>query len=107
MAKSMKLMADYGCHPLWEYLDGDLVDNPDPDDLPLRDGLKAALHDWAASYDRTLNQEYPPDSSFANPEEEEAFDTEGRRLWDELRAALGPEYRVSYFSNRDGRVLKQ
>jgi hypothetical protein len=101
MGKRMKLMPDYGCSPLWEYLDGDLVDNPSPDGLPLTDDLKAALHAWAAAYDRTLNQEYPPDSGFASPAEEETFEAEGRRLWRELRSQLGPGWEVVYHGEPD------
>jgi hypothetical protein len=103
MGKQMKLMADYGSTPLWEYLDGDLVDIPNPDDLSLTSDLKAALHKWDAAYDRTLCQEYPPDSGFASPAEEEAFETEGRRLWRELQSQLGPGWEVSYHGELDHR----
>jgi hypothetical protein len=106
MSKVMKLMADYQCFPLWEYRDGELTGNVNPDDLPLTRELKSALHAWSASYDRTLNQEYPPDSGFASPAEEEAFETEGKRLWKELQAQLGPEYQVSYYSSQEARLLE-
>lgn len=107
MTRILKLMTDYGCFSLWEYADdGDLIDNVNPDDLPLKADLKAALRAWANAYDKTLNQAYPPDSGFANPAEEEAFENEGRRLWTELQAQLGPKYRVTYFSTRDSRLLE-
>jgi len=105
MAKLMKLMADYECFPLWEVLDDGTM-NVNPDDLPVAGDLKAALRIWAASYDRTLNQEYPPDSGFTTPEEEAAFEAEGRRLWEELQAQLGPEYKVVYYSGREARLLE-
>jgi hypothetical protein len=104
MQKLIKLMPEYGSSPLWEYADGDLVDNPDPESLPLRDGLRTALRRWAEAYDRTRNHDYPPDSGFAGPAEEDAFEIEGRRLWAELQSQLGPDYAVAYYSQRDGKL---
>ena len=93
MDKLIKLMPDYGCSPLWEYAGGDLIDNSDPERLPLTGELKAALGRWASAYDATLNQEYPPDSGFPNPADEDAFEVEGLRLWKELQAKLGTNTR--------------
>jgi hypothetical protein len=104
MGKVMKLMADYHCFPLWKA--GGEVGNVNPDDLPLTGDLKTALRNWSASYDRTLNQEYPPDSAFASPAEEEAFEVEGRRLWRALQEQLGPDYKVAYQSIRDNRLYE-
>jgi hypothetical protein len=97
-------MPDFNCFPLWKA--GGEIGNVDPDDLPLTGDLKAALQAWASAFDKTLNQEYPPDSGFANPAEEAAFETEGRRLWRELQAQLGPEYKVVYFSQRDSKLYE-
>lgn len=97
MAKLMELMADYGAWPLWVYSDGDLEDTPDPADLPVNDELKAALVNWAKCYDATFNDDNPSDSGFASPAEE-AFEAEGRRLWQELQAQLGLNWKVTYYS---------
>lgn len=105
MSKQLKLMADYGCFPLWEYQDGEPVGNLDPDRLALSAELRSALRAWAAAYDRTLNHDYPPDSGFFSPAEEEAFEAEGRRLWQELKSQLGARYKVCYFSSREARLL--
>jgi hypothetical protein len=101
-------MADYSCYPLWIYEDGsdDLKDNPGPDELPLTADLKAALYRWADDYDRTLNHEYPPDSGFADPEAEEAFEAEGKHLLGELKAQLGTGWKVVYYSSRDSRYYE-
>jgi hypothetical protein len=104
MSKVLKLMPDYHCFPLWKT--GGEIGNVDPDDLPLTNDLKAALRAWANAYDNTLNQEYPPDSGFASPAEEEAFEVEGRRLWNVLQAQLGPEYKVAYYSSPEARLLE-
>jgi hypothetical protein len=102
VSKILKLMPDYHCFPLWKT--GGEIGNVDPDDLPLTSDLKAALRVWASTYDKTLNQEYPPDSGFASPAEEEAFENEGKRLKEELGKQLGSDYMVVYFSQHDGKL---
>lgn len=99
-------MPDYGGTVLWS-INPDRVGPIDPKSLSLTRELKSALRAWAEAYDRTLNEEYPPESGFANAAEEEAFEMEGRRLWQELQTELGPEYKVVYFSQRDGRLYEQ
>jgi hypothetical protein len=99
MARVLKLMPEYHAFPLWEERE-DGAGNVSPDELPLSPELRAALADWAAAYDGTLNQDYPPGSGFASPAEEEAFEAEGRRLEKELQAQLGPAYRVVYYNPR-------
>ena len=103
MGKVLKLMSDYGCFPLWEYHDGELISNRNPYDMPLTEDVQLALCNWAAAYNQTLNQEYPPDSGFSSPNKESAFEHEGRRLWRELQTQLAPEYQVVYYSNREAR----
>lgn len=105
MMKKLKLMADYGGVVLWGVGAADL--GPiDPRALPLTDDLRVAIRRWADAYDRTLNQEYPPDSGFADPSEQEAFEEEGMRLWSELQAQLSPDWSVAYFSDRDGKLYE-
>jgi len=100
--KVLKLMPDYQCHPLWKA--GGEIGKVSPDELPLANDLRAALRVWASVYDKTLNQEYPPDSGFASRAEEEAFEVEGWRLWRELKTQLGPGYKVVYFSQHDRKL---
>jgi hypothetical protein len=105
MIRSIKLMAEYGGTILWS-ADPSSVGPVELGTLPLTDDLKAAIRNWAAAYDRTLNQDYPPDSGFTTPEEAAAFEAEGRHLWKELQAQLGPEYKVAYYSDREARLLE-
>lgn len=70
----MKLMADYGCWPLW-------CDHGNE--------TKTALHAWAEAYNTTLNRDYPPDSCFPDPQSQRAFETKGVRLIGRLRSELG------------------
>jgi hypothetical protein len=101
----IKLMADYGMTVLWG-ADPSRIGAIDPDQLPLTDELKADLRAWAEAYDKTLNQEYPPNSGFASQTEEEQFDAEGLRLWRALQEQLGPDYRVIYFRVRDKKLYE-
>lgn len=91
--KTIKLMADYQCHPLWnmslhEY--GDI----DPSELPISRELQLRLFKWAAMYDKTLDINYPPGSGFSNEEMELEFKNEGERLAESLRKELGADYSV-------------
>lgn len=101
----IKLMAEYGGTVLWGVAPVD-IGVIDPDRLPLTTELKVALRAWADTYDKTLNEEYPPDSGFASSAEEELFETEGKRLWKELQTQLGPAYKIVYYSSRAGRLLE-
>ena len=97
-------MPDYQCFPLWKA--GGEIGNVNPDDLTLTNDLKDALHAWAIAYDKTLNEEYPPDSRFASTADEEAFENEARRLIEELRAQLGADYKIVYFSQHDNKLYE-
>jgi hypothetical protein len=91
--KSIKLMADYQCHPLWN-MSPDKYGDVNPDDLPISQGLKEHLHAWAHAFDATLNMDYPPDSGFKSDEEEANFKHEGYQLAEQLRRELGPEFTI-------------
>ncbi|MFK3974357.1 hypothetical protein ACI2KS_26905 [Pseudomonas sp. NPDC087358] len=94
--KTIKLMADYQCHPLWhDSMDefGDI----DPQDLPLSSELRARLAQWARDYDQTLNLDAPQDSGFKSEALEAEFTAEGHRLASCLREELGAGYVITEF----------
>ncbi len=91
--RRLRLMAEYHAHPLWDL---DRPGDVDPAALPLSAALAARLRAWAAAYDRTLNDAYPPDSGFPDAAAEQAFDAEGRHLWQRVAQELGPGYAVEY-----------
>lgn len=103
MSKQIKLMPDYHCHPLW--LLGPDFDKIEAATLPLTSTTMTRLEAWAKKYDATLNEDYPPDSVFATPEEEEEFEREGMALWLQLRKELAVEYEVVYHSYRFGHLM--
>jgi hypothetical protein len=93
MKATIKLWSDYGSWPIW---DEDDVGAIDPNDLPLCQETIDRLYSWQASYDSTLNHDFPPSSDFLNKDDEENFEQEGISLWKQLRHELQAEYQVIY-----------
>ena len=85
--KSIKVMPDYDCFPLWAHGNNE-VGNIDPASLPISNSLISRLNEWAAEYDKTLDQNYPPNSGFQNKEAEVKFVIRGYSLAKELKAEL-------------------
>ncbi|MEW8460666.1 MAG: hypothetical protein AB2653_10220 [Candidatus Thiodiazotropha endolucinida] len=102
MVRQLKLMPDYECFSLWDI---DRVDNIDPASLPISDNLKERIGRWEDAYDSTLNQDDPTASGFKSPDEENAFDIEGRSIWKGLKSELGESYDVRYFSVVENRLI--
>lgn len=94
--KTIKLMPEFFCYPLWDLDRGSLGYGApiDPTDLPITEDLKGSLVRWAAAFDATLDQRYPPDSRFATPEDEAWFRAEGHQLTERLKAELGSTYQI-------------
>jgi hypothetical protein len=103
MNKTIKLMADYDCFPIWEIFD-DGTENIDPEALEISNELKQSLNLWSDLYDQTMNIEDPVNSRFASKNLEDEFEREGQRLWSELKKQLSPIYRVLYFSEESKSV---
>jgi hypothetical protein len=93
--RKLKLMADYGCFPLWE-ASAHLVGNVDPESLPISGELKQELGDWAAVYDSTLKQTDPANSGFETLAEDDAFDERGANLAKRLQVELGYEFGIIF-----------
>jgi hypothetical protein len=91
--KRIKLMADYGCFPLWGVSLNE-IGNINPDDLPLSVGLKDDLLAWGRTYDQTLNMDDPSKSGFRTAEDESEFKHAGLRLGEKLKDELGEDFFV-------------
>jgi hypothetical protein len=91
--RTIKLMAEYGGTILWACPPDD-VGSIDIESLPLSAALKSDLQDWAERYDQTLDDSDPMASGFATLEAEQAFEQDGRRLLEALRAELGTDFEV-------------
>ncbi len=92
--RTLKLMADYDCFPLWE-ASPCRVGNVDPASLPISEALAMQLTVWAQTYDNTLCRNDPIRSGFGDKRAEERFALEGRQLGERLRIELGPDYDVA------------
>jgi hypothetical protein len=101
--RNVKLMADYECFAIW---DEDLIDNINPDDLPISDELKSRIHQWEDAFDITLNRQDPANSGFSSIEALQRFDDEGKDIWYRLRNELGDQYVVRYFSPKSRKVVE-
>ena len=100
MQETIKLMADYECFPLWKTGEEGTA-NLDPENLPLSAETRKRLMNWAEWYDSTLNADDPVSSGFADKEDEQAFEEEGRSLCKTLRKELNGTHTVVYFSESD------
>ncbi|MTJ14578.1 hypothetical protein FJR11_18755 [Anabaena sp. UHCC 0187] len=104
MAIKIKLMADYGCYPLW-WASSDKVGDIDPETIPLSEETISRLEKWADIYNATLNWQDPGNSPDLSPEEAAAFEQEGISLWKQLQKELAPNYEVIYFSEQLNQVV--
>lgn len=91
--RTIKLMPDYQCHPLWEASPG-AVGNIDPATLPISREFVCRLAEWASSYNATLNLDDPVQSGFKSDGDKRAFIDAGSRLAEILQAELGGDYLV-------------
>lgn len=107
MGKSIRVLADYGCHALW-IVDSKRYENiaPDSPEISLSYGLAGRLKQWAAQYSSTLRSGYPLESGFTSSEDGREFYQTGMALAGEVKAELGDEWRVTYFDGMDGREIE-
>ncbi len=91
--RRLKLMADYGCLPLWGTAAAE-IGEVDPADLRISAALVADLGHWAEAYEATLDRDDPLSSGFGSPEATAAFRAEGERLADRLRSELGDGWSI-------------
>ena len=93
--RTLKLMPEYDSYPLWDVTE-ELSLNIDPRMLPISPLLSEAIMNWADRFQQTLNQVYPPESGFEDPQAAKEFRREGERLAEQLADELGEEYSVTY-----------
>lgn len=91
--KRIKLMADYGCYPLWEASPGH-VGEIDPRSLPISKELVDRLLVWAEQFDQTLVPEDPRLSGFETEEDASKFRRVGYALFEDLKRELGNQYEI-------------
>jgi hypothetical protein len=94
--KTIKLMADYHCFPLWNSTQGEDYDNINPEDIPISRELCIKLLQWADSFDTILNVNDPRSSCFKTEIEEKQFIEEGHKLKKQLQNELGNTFEIRY-----------
>ncbi|GAB3939870.1 hypothetical protein GCM10028805_00790 [Spirosoma harenae] len=82
--KYMKISPEYDCCPIWLSEDGELYYNASVESLPFNNSLKQKINAYARKFNETLNQEYPPKSSFKSAYEELSFEYLGLEIWKEI-----------------------
>jgi hypothetical protein len=97
-------MAEYGGTVIWAK-EGEVSTPLEVAELPISGALTSAIKKWAAAYDDTLNHDDPTASGFGSESLADEFDAEGRRIWQALRDELGPDFKISYFSEKDRQLL--
>ena len=103
MKEKIKLMADYGCYPLW-WISSEKMGDIDPETLPLSQQTINRLEKWAEMYDAKLDEGEPALSRFSS-NNEESFEEEGINLWKQLKQELASNYEVVYFSEKLRKVI--
>lgn len=97
--KIVKIMPEYGTGMLWQKKSKeDVFSYITPQDLKLGHVLITKLKDWDVLYQGTFNENYPPDSGFANKNERKKFEEKGLELWQDLIIELPSTIKVIYYS---------
>jgi hypothetical protein len=90
--KTIKLMPDYGCNPLW--WSGDDYGEVDFNEIPISEKMKLKLNEWASKYDKTFDKNNPQHSGFDTQAQIDDFLTEGENLFSQLKKELGENYNL-------------
>ncbi len=101
----VKLMAEYGNTMLW-HDGGEVVGPIELEAVPLADSTRQRLAAWGRYYDGTLDPDDPRQGGFESWTKICQFDRVGKKLWERLRRELGPTYRVTFFSQKDGETYQ-
>jgi chemotaxis regulatin CheY-phosphate phosphatase CheZ len=97
----VKVMADYGCHPLWD-VGSSGPGNIDPQSMPISPSLASSLREWSQRYDQTLDRSSPQESAFSTSSEHRQFVDDGWLLSRQLAVELGERWSVLYFDDLTG-----
>jgi hypothetical protein len=95
--KKIKLMADYGCWPLWynDPFDEYNVGPFDPNTWPISRHLITCLEEWQRIFDSTIDMSNPNEAGFNSEKELAQFIAKGRNLKASIEREL-PNVEVTY-----------
>lgn len=103
-SQRIKLMADYGCDPIWA-MDHDIYGCFPPEELNLSPELSEAINAWSAAFEAGYNPDDPGDASWTD-EHQRAHEVEGRRLAIRIKREK-PELTVFTHTFADGALEVQ
>ena len=105
--RKVRVLADYDSWALWVSAPSGM-ENIDPADpgLGLSPALVRELNRWSSEYTSTLNRDDPLSSGFLSEAAEQEFVVRGRRLAEEVRAQMSPDWRVTYYDSELGRDVE-
>jgi hypothetical protein len=81
---NLRLRPEFGCCPLW---DADTGDNVSHYHIAISLDLAERIESWDDRFQAIYKDDYPAESGFASPEEEQAYIEEGRAVARELAEA--------------------
>ncbi|HEX7659349.1 MAG TPA: hypothetical protein VF444_07710 [Pseudonocardiaceae bacterium] len=96
----VKLEVDWNAGPFWVSIDGEPADSYDVDEVgefvSFSDDLLRAISAWDQRFQERMNWDDPNTSDFFTPEEQAAFDTDGRVLASRIRSEVPTDIEIRY-----------
>ena len=98
--RKIKISPEYGVLPIWKQDSDGMFEDIDIDDIELSfsEELKTKITEWDDLFQKTLNQDYPPDSDFGSETERQNFDQLGKIIFEEITEHLNGKFEVIYKS---------
>lgn len=96
----IKLMPEYGCSPIWISEKDGMFGNADihNNNLSISEELKNEIEKWSKKFEKTYDENYPPDSKFLSEIDAIEFEKDGILIWENLQKQLNYVIKVYYFS---------
>jgi hypothetical protein len=103
--RSIKIMADYDCHPIWwdsahpewHNTGNGALGDIDPATIGVSSRLAGDLSRWAEQFNAILNRADPTGSGFPSAQHEQAFHEQGRLLARRVQEELSRDFSVRYW----------
>lgn len=100
--KTLKIMLDYKCYPVWIYdEDGDIEDSYLPDDLLGDDELKSLFDSIQERYDSLFldengEEDFQSENGFKSKKDEEQFYVDLQKAYEMMKDRYSDKYLIEY-----------
>lgn len=105
MKRTIKIMPDYGCFPIWILDNNGMFENFNPTELSISLNLLSKLENWRIQFELTLDRSDPRNSGFGSDEQITEFENAGLNIWELLLLEL-PKDDVLFYSVLENKVLQ-